>query len=198
MDSGITLMYDYFYQQWGSFTNIPGTSSTLYQGLHTYINSSGAVRQETPGLYLDNSSPVLMSFTTGWGNLAGLQGYERLYFFFLLGQYITPFKLNMSIAYDGDSNPKQSIIISPDNYSPAWGGDTLWGGSTPWGGSSQTFEARVFPAMQKCESFQISMQEIYDPSQGVVAGAGLSLSGMNMIVGNKKGYRVQSSGRSFG
>ena len=51
LDSGITLMYDYYYSQWGTFTGVPGISSTLYQSLHTYINSFGQVFQETPGLY---------------------------------------------------------------------------------------------------------------------------------------------------
>jgi len=30
--------------------------------------------------------------------------------------------------------------------------------------------------------------EIYDPAYGVVAGAGLTLSGINIVVGIKKGY----------
>jgi hypothetical protein len=42
------------------------------------------------------------------------------------------------------------------------------------------------------------MQEIYDPSLGVNAGAGLSLSGLALIVGIKKGYRTQSAAKSFG
>ena len=41
---------------------------------------------------------------------------------------------------------------------------------------------------QKCESLQIKVSEVYDPSLGVQAGAGLTLSGMNFIIGVKKGY----------
>ena len=85
LDSGITLMYDYFFQQWGTFAGVPAISSTLYQNLHTFINSSGAVYQESPGIYLDGSNPVKMKFTTSWINLAGLQGYQRAYFFYMLG-----------------------------------------------------------------------------------------------------------------
>jgi hypothetical protein len=43
LDTGITLMYDYFFGQWGTFVNVPALSSTVYQGLHTYINSLGQV-----------------------------------------------------------------------------------------------------------------------------------------------------------
>lgn len=198
MQSGITLMYDYYFQQWGTFTSIPGIASTLYNSLHTYLNTAGIIFQETPGLYLDASRPVLMSFTTGWGNLAGLQGYERLYFLFLLGQYITPFKLNVSLSYDYNEALTQTIVVSPNNYTPTFGSDALFGTSTPFGGLSQVFEARLFPKLQKCESFQLSVQEVFDPTYGTIPGAGLTLSGMNLVVGAKKGYRVQSNAKSFG
>lgn len=207
MDSGITLMYDYYYQQWGTFNNIPGISSTIYQSLHTYINDLGVVFQETPGLYLDGSNPTLMSFTTSWINLAGVQGFERFYQMLLLGVFITPFKLNVQLAYNYNPAIYQSTIVTPDNYTQPWGGQQLWGSQGPWGGSGNTmglqaqanvFEARVWPREQKCESFQVSVGELYDSSYGVPAGAGLTLSGMNLVVGLKKGYRTQRANRSFG
>jgi hypothetical protein len=198
MDSGVTLMYDYYFNQWGTFVNIPAISSTLYQGLHTYLNANGQVLQEKIGSYVDNSNPVLMQFTTGWGNLAGLQGYERLYFIYMLGQYISPFKLLVNIAYDYDINTQQQIIVAPDNFTPTWGGDPLWGSSSPWGGGSQVFQTRLFPQKQKCESFQLSVQEMYDPTFGVSAGGGLTLSGLNLVVGAKRGYRPQKASQSFG
>jgi hypothetical protein len=198
LDSGITLVYDYYFNQWGTFTNVPAISSTIYQNLHTYINSLGQVFQETPGSYIDSTSPVLMSFTTGWISLAGLQGYERFYSMYLLGSYITPFKLNIGLAYDYNPSLSQQTIITPNAPASAWGGDALWGDSTPWGGQSSVFDARLFPQKQKCESFQISVTEIYDPSYSIAAGEGLTLSGLNLIVGIKKPFRTQSASRSFG
>lgn len=198
LDSGITLMYDYYFQQWGTFTNIPAISSTIYANLHTYINSLGQVFQETPDQYLDNNSPVLMSFTTGWINLAGLQGFERFYTMFLLGQYFTPFKLNVQFAYDYNPSVSQAIIVTPNNYSPVYGGEALWGSGSVWGGTSKVFEARMFPQRQKCESFQITINELYDSSFGQVAGQGLTLSGMNLVIGVKKGYRTPPAKQNFG
>lgn len=194
----MTLMYDYFVNQWGVHSNIAAISATLYQGLHTYLNSYGQVFQETPGFFLDGSVPVLMSFTTAWINIAGLQGFERFYFMFLLGTYITPFNLSVQFAYDYNSGPSQGVIVRPDNFAPDWGDDPLWGSSTPWGGPGSTFQARVFPERQKCESFQLIINENYDPSFGVPSGMGLTLSGMNLVIGTKKGYRTQKASRSFG
>lgn len=208
LNNNLTLMYDYYYQQWGTHTNLQAVSSTLYNNLHTYLNQYGHVLQETPGVYLDGSTPVLMSFTSAWINLAGLQGFERFYFMYLLGTYYSPFKLNVSIGYNYNSGPMQNIVVTPDNNTPNWGGETVWGAGSNWGGgqgtqssadsSANVFAARIFPAQQKCSSFQITVTEIFDRSIGQPAGQGLSLSGLNLVVGGKRGFRTQRASTSFG
>ena len=207
IDDSLTLMYDYFYEQWGTHSNIEAISSTLYQGLHTYLNSAGQIFQETPGSYLDGSSPVLLSLTSSWINIAGLQGFERFYFLYLLGTYLSPFQLNVSLAYNYNSSPSQTILVSPNQSVPNWGDEAVWGAGGPWGGpetgasdnnQGNVFAVRLFPSTQKCSSFQLSIQEVYDPTVGQPAGAGLTLSGLNLIIGSKKGYRTQSAKKSFG
>lgn len=198
LDNNMTLMYDYFYNQWGTFSNVYAISSTLYQNTDTYLNTYGSIYQESPNTYVDGSVPVLMSFTTGWMNIAGLQGYERFYFANLLGTYITPFKLNMGLAYDYNSSAIQNILITPDNYAAPWGGEAVWGSGPAWGGPGNVFTARAFPEKQKCQSFQVSINEIYDPTFNVSPGQGLTLSGLALIVGVKRGFRTQSAAKSFG
>jgi hypothetical protein len=105
LDSGITLMYDYFFGQWAEDT-VDVISSTLYNNLHTVLDKYGNIYQETPGLYLDGNSPVLMQFTTSWFNLAGLQGYQRIYEFQMLASYVSPHKLYCTVAYN-HQNPTQ-------------------------------------------------------------------------------------------
>lgn len=199
LDNGVTLMYDYYYNQWVTHTNVNAISATLYQGLHTYLNRYGSVFQENPGSYLDGSVPVLMSLTTSWINIAGIQGLERFYFANLLGTYHSPFTLNVQLAYDYNSSATQAIVVSPDNYSKNYGDEALWGSGGPWGGGpGNVFSARFFPLRQKCQSFQVTIQEVFDPSIGAEPGAGLSLSGINLIVGMKRGFRTQKASRSFG
>lgn len=204
MSSGITLMYDYFFQQWGTFVNVASTSSTLYQNLHTYLDKYNRVFQETIGVYLDGSSPVLQGFSTGWIASGGLMSLQRLYFMNLLGTYLSPHTLNIAIAYDYESNPTQYLSVNPDNYSGPWGTDTppgdpgLWGGSGVWGGSTNVEEAVVYFEKQKCKSFQIIVDEIFDTSFGTAAGAGLTLSGLNLTIGVKKLYPTLAATKSFG
>jgi hypothetical protein len=195
-------MYDYFYGQWGTFFDIPALASTLYQSLHTYINSFGQVFQETPGLYLDGSNPVLMSFTTSWISFAGVSGYGRLYDFYLLGTYYTPHKLQVQVSYNFSPGPAQSVLISPDNYNAAWGGGALWGSNPPgvWGGIPILEQYRVQPNNigQQCQSFQITINEVFDGTYGVPAGAGFTMSGINMRLGIKKSTRPIRASHAVG
>jgi hypothetical protein len=199
MSSGVTLMYDYYFQQWGTFSGIPAISACIYQGLQTYLNKFGAVYQETPGLYLDGTNPVLMSFLTGWLNLAGLQGFQRAYMFFLLGQYISPHFLTISIAYDYNPSPTQGNIIQPTNYSPNYGLQPGPYGSGPqYGGPGNVEQWKVHMDQQKCEAFQIGLQESYDPSKGIPSGAGFTLSGIDLVVGKKLGYPKLAASQQIG
>lgn len=174
LEDDTTLIYDYYYKQWGTFNNPEARASTLFEDLHTYISPSGKVYQQTPGLYLDENVPVLTSFKTGPINIAGLQGFERFYFMFLLGTYESPFNLDVSLYYDYATTASQTITVVPD--------------------TDPNFEARIFPTQQKCETFQVKGQEVYTGTPG----AGFTLSGMNLEVGIKKGYRTSPSSRSFG
>lgn len=196
LDNGVTLMYDYYYDQWGTFVNVPALSSTIYQNLHTFLNSSGQVYQETPGIFLDGTSPVLMSFTTSWFSLMGLQGYHRAYMFYLLGQYYSPHKIQIGVAYDFNSAVVQQALITPDNYNAAYGSDAGLYGSNLYGGNSAVEHWRVFLSKQKCESFQLTVSEIFDASIGAPAGAGFTLSGINLVIGAKKGYSPIKASRS--
>lgn len=198
LDNNMTLMYDYYYGQWGTHTNISAISSTLYQTAHTYLNSYGNVFQEAPDTYVDGSVPVLLSLTSSWVNIAGLQGFERFYFANLLGTYHSPFTLDVQIAYDYNPSPAQAITVTPDNYTAPWGGEALWGSGGGWGGVGDVFSSRIFPERQKCQSFQIVINEIFDSSLGAAPGQGLSLSGLALAVGVKKGFRTQRASRSFG
>ncbi len=198
LDSGATLMYDYFYNRWAVFSGITGVTSTLFEGLHTYADSEGTIFQETPGLYLDGSSPVLISLTTGWLNLAGLQGYQRAFYALLLGQFITPHKLSVGIAYDYNPAIVDQAIVIPDNFSQPFGDDNgSFGDIGPYGGPGNVEDPRIFFSHQRSQAIQMTIQELYDPSYGIAAGAGLTLSGLNIVAGAKKTYRTSAASKSF-
>jgi hypothetical protein len=197
LTTGLTLVYDYFYKQWGTFSLSPVVAGCLYQGLHTYLDSYGRIFQESAGSYVDGAVPVVMSFTTGWLNLAGLQGYQRAYFFQLLGDYLSPHKLNMQIAFNYGA-PSQYVTIVPGLESPLYGEGNNYGQDTPYGGPGSLEQWQVFFEQQKITSFQISLTESYDASIGQAPGAGFTLSGLNLVVAAKKGYNPLPASRQAG
>lgn len=193
LSTGQTLMFDYFYRQWGTFVGAPAITSCIYQNLHSYIDKYGRVFQETPGVYLDGSNPTLMSFTTGWITTAGIQGFQRFHYFYLMGQYLSPHKLQILVSYDYNPSYSQELIITPDNYSSA--ATSPYGEqSAPFGSPTNLEQWEFHIQKQKCESFQITVNELFDPSLGVPAGAGLTLSGINMFVSLKSAkFPIRSS-----
>lgn len=198
LTDNVTLVYDFYYQRWCTYNNPPALSSTLYQSRHTYLDKYGRVLQETPGQYLDVSNPVLMSLQTGWMNLAGVEGLQRAYFVQLLGEFLSPHKLNISLAYDYNASPSQSVTIVPDNYSPNYGSANAYGQLSPYGGPARLEQYRVFFNQQKCQAFQFTISETFDATYETVPGAGLTLSGLNFTVGIKKPYTTTSAAKSVG
>jgi hypothetical protein len=180
---------------------VPSISSCIYQESHTFLNSYGGVYKQSATSYLDGSSPVLMRFKTGPLRLGELQGYQRAYFFYLLGTYISPHKLVMSITYDYEDSPTQTTVISPVNVSQpfgAGGAQSPFGQQALFGGPSSEETWRVFLERQRCMAFAITLQELYDPSYGIAAGAGLTLSGLNIVAALKRGWRPQDNATSAG
>ena len=47
-------------------------------------------------------------------------------------------------------------------------------------------------------AFAISLQEIFDSSFDTAPGAGLTLSGLNVVMGFKKGFRPQPANTTAG
>jgi len=197
LDTGITLMYDYYFNQWGTFNNVPAVSSCIYQDLHTYITSSGSAYQEAVGKYLDGSTPVSILLKTGPLRLDKLQSYQRAYFFYLLGTYISPHKLMVSIFYDYSDNPSHSVLIRPTNFSAVYGGVSPYGQGN-YGGNPSLEEWRVFFKEQRCKAINIQIEEIYDSTLGVPAGAGLTLSGLNIVCGFKSKFVPMPANNSAG
>lgn len=210
LDSGVTLMYDYFYAQWGTFVGVPAISSCIFEHLHSFINQYGEVYQENPGTYQDGSNPVLINFKTGpirLGDASGttrvdnIQAYMRVYFFYLIGTYLSPHKLLVSISYDYEASPSQTVIITPDNYSTPYGSglsQSPFGQGTPFGGPLTLENWKVSLERQRCMAFAIEIQEVFDPSFDTAPGAGLTLSGLNIVMGFKKGFRPQETAKTAG
>jgi hypothetical protein len=188
LDTGEILMYDYFYDQWGTFVGVNAQSSCIYQNLHTVLDNYGNILQETPGSYLDNANPVLMALKTAWLNVAGVQGFERFYWFYLLGQYLSPHLIECGISYNYNPSLVMNAQVNPQNFSSSIAspyGDQ----PSPFGSPMNLEQWLIHSQYQKCQSFQITLQEVFNPAYGTVAGPGFTLSGLNIVASVKRGSR---------
>lgn len=193
----------------------PGVSMAIYNGRHALLNANGDVLLQTSNTYIDDASaglllmydyyyqqwgtfriktgPVQFAFVTGWLSLAGIQGFERAQWMTILGRYYSPHKLSISIGYDYNDSPTQSLVLTSQNWSPNYGNDPLYGNGSPFGGPGNVEQWRVFFNQQKCQSFQLRVQEIFDPQYSTVPGSGVQLTGINLIVGLKSTYNRMSA-----
>jgi hypothetical protein len=196
LSTGQSLMYDYYVQQWGTFEGAPAVSSTLYQDLHTIVDQYGNISQATPGVYADIDNPVLMSFVTSWLNLAGLQGYERFYEFYMLANFFSPHSLLCQVAYDYNPSVSNSQLITPTPQRYSSPVPSPFGVPTPFGAPTSKEQYRVHAKKQLCESFQLAITEV--AVQGQPIGAGFTMSGIDLVVDIKKGYRPTKAASAVG
>lgn len=176
LNTGEILVYDYFFEQWSTFTNINAIDSCVFQNLYTYLTPTGDIFQETPGIYLDDTVPVLINFLTGFFSFAGLQGFERVYKLMFLGNWFSPHTLTIGLGYDFVNSFTQNTVIAST--------------TAPTG----AYQFRVFFDRQKCETFQIQFQE----SQDSPFGEGLDISSLAFEVGVKKGLNKLAAVNSYG
>lgn len=196
LDNGTTiLVYDYFVNQWSTFTRLNATDSVIFGDLYTYLDTEKATLfQETPGQYTDDGEMISMSFTTSWLSFVGMQGFQRVYKMLLLGDYFSPHQLGIFLAYDFNPSVIQSEYINTQAYlKSTYGSPTgeVEGSTSPLGGQvSQQFQFRINPQVQKCQTIQVTIQEFPQTPYG----QSMSLSGLAFEVGIKRGlYKLPAA-----
>lgn len=186
LGSGITLVYDYFVQQWGVFTNSDAVDSLIWNGSTMLLRADGKVLQETSGVYTDDGQPIHLKLATSWFSFAQVQGFQRVRRAQLLGAWKSPHTLKISVCYDFDDTVVQEVLVSPT-------APTVYGGSTPltspygagsYGGQFQLYQWRIDLARQKCQAVKFIIEDL--PSV-TGSGEGLSLSSLAFEVGAKQG-----------
>lgn len=170
LSNGISLIYDYYVQKWSIFTNISAVDSVVCNGVYYYLGANGIVQQETPGVYSDNGSVISIGLLTGWLSFAKIQAFERVRKLLLLGVNNTASSLTVTFAYDFNPTVFQSTTITNAAVVDPW-------------------QYLVQLQRQKCETLQIGFT--VTPT---AVGKGLSLSGLLLEVGVKRGPNKMAAG----
>jgi hypothetical protein len=100
-DSGSTLLFDYLFNQWSTFTNHEGLDAAVVDGQYYYLRADGRVFRETVGEYSDAGQRIRLRFETAWIHLAEhLQGFQSFSNIHLLGTWISAHQLGVQYQTD--------------------------------------------------------------------------------------------------
>lgn len=177
--SGDSLLYDYVMKQWSVFTNHEGVSSDLYGGVYIYVRSDGSLYLENQtGTYLDNTTAISPLIQISWIKVMSIQGFQRIRRVALLGDFLT-------------ANAGHGVQIST-----AYDFRTTFSAPVPYyfSGSNGTFQYRERLSRQKCDSFQLQIQEITTGATGEF----IDFSDLGIEIAAKKGLNKLPVSASVG
>lgn len=175
--SGVSLLYDYVFKQWSVFTNHQGLSADVWQGNYIYVRTDGNLYQENPTSFLDDTASYPLLATTAWIKAASIQNFQRLRRISMLGDYQTAggHGVQISAYYDWSSN---AVSVVPFTFD----------GLTPF------FQYRERLSEQKCDSLQLTIQEIVTGASGEY----IDFNDLGLEIGAKKGLRKLPASQSVG
>lgn len=196
-DANVTLVYNYFFKWWSTFTTFGALDAVIWQGSKYVYLTSTKVLQEDSSTYMDDGSYVTTKIKTGWIRLNTLQGYQRAYRVALLGEYHNDHLFQVKQFYDyadtvvATTNITASDIVSSSVY----GGGATYGSDAYYGGTAndEVHQPRIHLKKQKCESISF---EISDSMNTANASQGFSLEGISLELGGKSGIFRTSNART--
>jgi hypothetical protein len=180
---GRCLVYDLFFKQWSTFTNIDAIDSKNWQGKFIFLKSSAEVWRETKGSYVDNGQPIITSYVLSLMQFGQIQGLQRIYKINVLGEYRGEHGLKLELGYDFREFYEERFIVEPQGvlYDSTWGDDTVWGeAGTAWGGTADgVYQFQIRPRTQKCQALKLRVSDFFTST----GSAGFAFSNITAEVG---------------
>lgn len=151
---GPTLVYDYGWQQWSTYT-VSGVGCTMYQGAASsgrkvlaYIKADGDVHITSDTLFKDGSSHYIAKAITGWLTLAGISGFQRV----------------MRAAFGGKKKTNHTLKIGAGyDYKDAFESEIQFDAADLDAGEAYRIQSHL--KTQKCEAIRFSIEEDSDGSE---------------------------------
>jgi hypothetical protein len=173
LQSGDCLVFNYLFQTWSVFKNESLIDADIWAGSPVIVKNN-AIYKETENIYLDDTF-YSMKFVSPWLKLGNLQGYQRVYQLWILGDYKSPHTLKCKVYVDYDETVFETYDLIYDNS------------------SSPQYQFQISLPVQKVESMKF---EIYDDNQSG-NGESFDLSGIQVEVGMKAGGYKLAANKSY-
>jgi hypothetical protein len=185
-EDGPCLVYNYLFRQWSTFSNYEAVSAITLGGKHYHLKSDGSVFKESEA-YLDNGAKIKMTIETSWLAVAGIQGFQRLKEWSMLGDYITDHYTKVKLFYDYEDYASETVYFNVDeDLDISYYGEGVYGSTSIYGsGSSSVYQFSHKPRRQKCQSVKLRIEDIDTKVLG--GGGSFNLVALSMDVGVKGG-----------
>lgn len=155
------LVYDYYFDQWGTFTNHSAEDTAVWKDKFVFLRPDGQVWVEATH-FKDINLFIPMTITTSWMAMGGVKGFQRIYRMAFLGEYKSRHKLDVSIGYDFNPAFQQVGTVEVDQryVITAYGDDSPYGAQgLPYGGEFPLYQFKTHMTRQKCESVRFSFTD---------------------------------------
>jgi hypothetical protein len=196
---GVCLVYNTLYNQWSTFTNYASQDGVVFLNKYLHLTSSGTVNAEIQDQYNDNGQTYSQRIETSWFNLGKVQGFQRIYRWALLGDFLSHCIARINIAYDYEDTYTETVYFRTQTGlgTDTYGADALYGDSVVFGGSGSTvFQCRSKPTRQKCQSIKLLIEDLDTVSAS--GGGSFSLVSLAFEVGQKTGINKLNGVKTVG
>lgn len=159
---GVALVYDYYFDQWSTFTNHMGMASVIWDNTFVYLRTDGDVYIENPEMFRDNKVSYSMKMVTSWLGMDQVTGFQRVYNLAFLGDYRSQHLLRCKIGYDFSPAYLDTILFNPVTEIPVtyYGDDAFYGSVSPYGGDNNTYRFKASLSQQKCQVIRLLIEDV--------------------------------------
>lgn len=188
---GPTLIYNYVFDQWSVFTNYEAVHAINGLGSYLHLKSDGRIMKENSS-YLDNGSRIQMNIETSWLALANLQGYQRVYNYEFLGDFISDHVTRVKLSYDYEKYSSQTVYFNAGSELElsTYGDDATYGETVYGGEGSTVYQFNSKPRRQKCKAVKFRIEELDTITPA--GGGSFNLVALTLRVGVKEGLAQNS------
>lgn len=183
-DTTDLIVYNYIDNKWAIWQNHGAQDACIYSGSAHRVDSTGKVHQSVEGVFTDTdgaSAYYTSEIELPWLKLKGLQDFQRVRLFSLLGDYVSPHTIVATVYYDYDmSNPSTHTLPTSTFMTGTSLGDAV-------------YQAEFQTAIQKCQAIKIKFVET--PASG--SGESAQWTDVSFEVALKKGLnKVKAAKRA--
>lgn len=169
--SGRTLVYNYLFGKWSTFT-FEGVDALVWRNKYVRARSNGEVYVENGSKFTDGGFPYRLLAETGWLKFGDIQGYQQVRNMWMLGDWRSSHTLQIDFAHSGWDNWTHRVQKNPEDFlSISVYGDGLYG-SGLYGGGNAVYQMRVNMPRRKSESVKLRFFDL-NPTGESLAFRGL-------------------------